>query len=244
MPDVAHGFQLHPARESATAVTTLLVDLTTRQPGWRVGATMHLPRQKLTYWAKTSPNWDAPADFLVADPESPRLDRAFNDRGRGRDDFNYLAESDPAANHERFVADVLEAQREAEATALISPWLVHGLSQTEHELSTTIRFAEDAQATAQGEHLLMGLEATEGVFANAQARNAMINELVEGPELPVYLRMRVNPPAGYKPFQEFDPLSGMRDVVRSLEENDRPVALPQSGLAGWLTDGRKHIVYL
>jgi hypothetical protein len=216
MPDVAHGFQLHPARESASSVTALLVDLASRQPEWRIGATIHLPRQKL------------------ADPESPRLDRAFDNRGRGRKDFDYLAESEPAANHERFVADVLEAQRQAGATALISPWMVHGLSQTEHELSTTIRFAEDAQTVAAGEHLLMGLEATEGVFANTQARNAMINELVEGPELPVYLRMRVNPPAGYKPFQELDSLSGLRDVVLALEDNDRPVALPQSGLPGWL----------
>jgi hypothetical protein len=234
VPDVAHGFQLHPSQESAAAITGLLGDLANRQPGCRLGATMHLPRQKLSYWARTSPDWAAPTKFLIADPESPRLDRVFTERGRGREDFDYLGESDPAANHERFVANVLDAQRQAGATALISPWMVHGLSQTEHELSATIRFAEDAQAVTQGEHLLMGLEVTEGVFANTQARNAMVNELVEGPELSVYLRMRVNPPAGYRPYQELDPLVGLRDVVRSLEANDRPVALPQSGMAGWL----------
>ncbi len=80
----------------------------------------------------------------------------------------------------------------------------------------------------------MGVEATEGVFATSQARNEMINELVEGPELPVYLRMRINPPAGYMPYQQRDALEGMREVVRALDNNDRPVALPQSGLAGWL----------
>lgn len=234
MPDVAYGFQLHPARESAAAVTELLTDLAAKQPDWRIGATIHLPRQKLAFWTKVSPDWATSSDFLVADPESSRLDLLYAARGRGREDFDYLAESDPAANRERFVTDVLDAQRLAGATALISPWMVHGLSQTEHELATTVRFAEDAQEAADGEHLLMGLEATEGVFANLQARNAMINELVEGPELPVYLRMRVNPPAGYKPFHQADALGGLRDVVRSLEENERPVALPQSGLSGWL----------
>ncbi|HTZ88584.1 MAG TPA: hypothetical protein VMB05_18125 [Solirubrobacteraceae bacterium] len=234
MPDVAHGFQLHQSREAYTAVTEILEKLASTQPDWRVGATMHLPRQQLSYWSQVSDEWTSLAAFLVADPESPRLDLSYDERGRGRDDYDYLGESEPAANVERFVSNVLQAQRYANATVLVSPWMLHGTSQTEHELSTTIRFAEVALAQASDEHLLMGIEATEGVFANNEARNAMINELVEGPELPMYLRMRVNPPAGYMPYQDGDALSGLREVVRSLDSNDRPVALPQSGLAGWL----------
>jgi hypothetical protein len=235
MPDIAHGFQLHPGREAWAVTTELLKDIADDHPDWRVGATLHLPRQRLSYWTKVSAVWDLSTDFLVADPESTRMDRDFDERGRGRADFDYLAESDPAANQVRFVTDVIEAQRHAGASVLVSPWMLHGTSQTEHELSATIGFAETALAiTDDGEHLLMGVEATEGVFATSEARNAMINELVEGPELPVYLRMRVNPPAGYMPYQQRDALGGLRDVVRALESNDRPVALPQSGLAGWL----------
>ncbi len=194
-----------------------------------------LPRQRLSYWTRVSAAWDPLTDFLVADPESTRMDRDFEERGRGRADFEYLSESDPAANQDRFVAGVIEAQRDAGASVLISPWMLHGTSQTEHELSATVEFAEAALALVDDEeHLLMGVEATEGVFATTEARNAMINELVEGPELPVYLRMRVSPPAGYMPYQQLDALAGLREVVQALDSNDRPVALPQSGLAGWL----------
>jgi hypothetical protein len=46
--------------------------------------------------------------------------------------------------------------------------------------------------------------------------------------------MRVTAPPGYKQFHQIDALAGLREVVRSLEANDRAVALPQSGLCGWL----------
>jgi hypothetical protein len=234
MPDTPYGFQLHHGTESASVIAALLGELASARPGVRLGATMHLPRQKPSYWSRAAAIWQTPADFLVADPESARMDLPYDERGRGREGLDYLAESDPAANHVRFVQDVLDAQRAAHATSLISPWMVHGLSQTEHELATTIRFALDAQSlVGPGERLLMGLEATEGVFATPEARNAMINELVEGPELPVYLRMRVNPLGGYKPVEDVACLSGLRDVVRSLTDNERSVALPQSGLVGW-----------
>lgn len=234
MPDTGYGFQLHAGQESWAVTTDLLNDLADDHADWRVGATMHIPRQRLSYWARVSDAWEPLSDFLVADPETTRMDRAYDERGRGRRDFAYLAESDPAANPDRFVNDALEAQRDAGASALVSPWLLHGVTQTEHELSATIRFAEIAAGLVDDERLLMGVEATQGVFATEEARNAMINELVEGPEVPVYLRMRITAPAGYKQYQQSDALAGLRDVVRALDANDRPVALPQSGLAGWL----------
>jgi hypothetical protein len=188
----------------------------------------------MSYWTRAAAAWNDLTDFLIADPETTRLDRAYDDRGRGRDDYDYLSESDPAANVARFVGNVLGAQRSAGATVLVTPWLLHGMTQTEHELAATIRFAEAAVEAVGDEELLVGVEATEGVFATAEARNALINELVEGPELPVYLRMRITAPSGYKQYQQRDGLEGLREVVRALEANDRPVILPQSGLTGWL----------
>jgi hypothetical protein len=235
MPDVAYGFQLHPGRDSRAFTTEVLDELATDHEEWRVGATMHVPRQRLAYWQGASSDWDSLTDFLVADPECTRMDVPYDQRGRGRDDFSYLAESDPAANPDRFVKRALDAQRQAGATVLVSPWLLHGVTQTEHELSATVRFAEIAtELVGSDEHLLMGVEATQGVFATAEARNAMTNELVEGPELPVYLRMRISAPAGYKHCEHEGALEGLRDIVRALDKNERPVALPQSGLTGWL----------
>ncbi len=233
MPDIAHGFQFHPGTEAGADTTEFLEELAAAQPDSRVGGTIHIPRQRLTYWQEYGPKWNPSVDFLLGDPECGRMDRPFDERGPGRVDFSYLAESDPAANVERFVEQMLEAQRQVGATALISPWLLHGLSQTEHELAATVGFASAAEELVDGEKLLMGVEATEGVFANGEARNDFVNELVEGPELPVYLRMRMSPPPGYKQYQQPAALEGLRNVVVALEANERPVALPQSGLTGW-----------
>lgn len=234
MPDTAHGFQFHPGTEAGADVTDFLAELVDSQPDSRIGGTIHVPRQRLTYWQEYGPKWNTPVDFLLADPECGRMDRPFAEHGAGRVDFAYLGESDPAANPDRFVEQVIEAQRQVGATALISPWLLHGLSQTEHELAATVRFATAAEELVDGEKLLMGIEATEGVLANTEARNALVNELVEGPELPVYFRMRVTAPAGQMQYQNRAALEGLREVVIALEANDRPVVLPQSGLTGWL----------
>jgi hypothetical protein len=234
MPDTRHGFYVHPGRESWKVTTDLLADLADAHPEWRVGVALHVPRQRLAYWQRAVGEWEPLTDFVLADPETTRLDRAFEDRGRGRDDYEYLAESDPVANTKRFARTTLAAQRAIGADVLVSPWLLHGVTQTEHELSATIECAERAREFAEGAPLFMGVEATEGVFGTTEARNAMMNELVEGPELPVYLRTRITAPAGFKQYEKEVALSGLRDVVRALEANDRPVSLPQSGMVGWL----------
>lgn len=235
MPDVAHGFQFHPGTESGDDVTDFLGELAELRPDSRIGATIHIPRQRLTYWQRIEPDWSPTVDFMVGDPECGRMDRPFEDRGKGRDDFAYLGESDAPANAERFVKQAIDAQTEIGATALVAPWLLHGVTQTEHELNATIRFASLAEEYVDDDDkLLMGIEATQGVFATAEARNAMINELVEGPELPAYLRMRITPPQGYMQYRDPAALKGLREVVLALDANDRAVSLPQSGLTGWV----------
>lgn len=235
MPDIAHGFQFHPGTESGADTTEFLKELASERPDSRIGATIHIPRQRLTYWQRTEPDWSPSVEFLVGDPECGRMDRPFVDRGKGRDDFSYLEESDPAANAARFVEQSIDSQTDVGASLLVSPWLLHGVTQTDHELAATVRFASLAEEYVDDDDkLIMGVEATQGVFATEEARNALINELVEGPELPVYLRMRITAPQGYMQYQDPGALLGLREVVKRLHANDRPVALPQSGLMGWL----------
>lgn len=235
MPDTAYGFQFHPGTESGADTTDFLEELASHRADSRIGATIHIPRQHLAYWQRIEPAWSPSVDYLVGDPECGRMDRPYGDRGKGREDFPYLKESDPSANAVRFVKQAIDAQTAVGASVVISPWLLHGVTQTEHELNATIRFASLAdEYVEEGEELLMGIEATQGVFASEEARNAMVNELVEGPELPVYLRMRVTAPQGYMQFRDQEALRGLKEVVAALEANDRAVALPQSGLTGWL----------
>jgi hypothetical protein len=160
-------------------------------------------------------------------------------RGRGRQDYQYLSESDPATNQTRFTNQALDAQVTNGRNALISPWLVHNLSGTKRELEATVAFAGIAHESpkANGRKLLLGFEATENILADPISRNHLLNELVETPEHPIYLRMTVAGQSGPPQYANERALMGLRMVSESMKENGRSLLLPQSGLAGWLMLG-------
>lgn len=218
-------------------VRDFLEQLVGEHDDWYIGACLLLPR-----WFASTQNDRAAllqqsVDYLIADPDTRRLHLDFDGRGRSRNEFDYLAESDPLANRARFVRNTLRAQVANGRDTLVSPWLVHGLSGDERYLEATVEFAALA-ATDQlvgDRQLLMGLEATREIFADKESRDRMIDEVIEGEaELPIYLRMTIDPPESHRPYGEEDALRGLRTVVEAFRENDRSVILPQSGLCGWL----------
>ena len=218
-------------------VGDFLEQLVEEHDDWYVGACLLLPR-----WFASTQNDRAAllqpsVDYLLADPDTRRLHLAFGGRGRSRREFDYLKESDPLANRSRFVRNTLRAQIANGRDTLISPWLIHGLGGDERYLEATVDFAALAAAheLAGGRQLLMGLEATKEVFADKESRDRMVDEVIEGDaELPIYLRMTIDPPESHRPFGEADALQGLREVVEAFRDNDRRVILPQSGLCGWL----------
>jgi hypothetical protein len=160
----------------------------------------------------------------------------YDQRGRGRDAQPYLAEVNHAVNRARFVNNVLNAQIAAGRNILVSPSLVHGRSGTVRELDMTIDYAKRSEASAlvKGRTLLFSVEATEGIFADDESRAEMLDKLVELPERPIYLRMMTNGQPSRRGYANQDALAGLREVVQSLSDNDRPVFLPQASIAGWL----------
>jgi hypothetical protein len=218
-------------------VERFVQDMAVAQPGWRLGACLLLPR----WWASTQRDFairlEPHTDYLLGDPETRRLHIPFAARGRGRDDLAYLQESDPLVNRGRFVSNTLSAQVANGRDILISPYLIHGITGTDRELRATVDFAARSKShnLASSRTLLMGLEATAGVFADDRSRDQMIDEVVEADlELPVYLRMTINLPESRKPYGDADSLLGLRAAVEALASNDISVVLPQIGLVGWL----------
>jgi hypothetical protein len=182
---------------------------------------------------------DGSCSYVLADPATERMLLPFATRGRARDDLAYLRESNPIANHRRFTRNVLQAQVDADRSVLISPWWPHGLDATGSGLVATLRFAENAANSPliEGRELLVGVALTESVVRSEQARNEVLDQLVEGPEYPVYLRVLVTPPASFTQYRDGAVLEGLREIVASLGANGRSVLLPQNGLAGWLMLG-------
>jgi len=236
MPASGIAFLAHQGTESFTVIRDFLNETRSRGHAWRIGACARLPRQGLAYQQRATAAWDNDATYAVVDPETRLMDLPYRQRGRGRSDYPYLRESDPQTNRHRFVEQTLEAQIQAGRDVLISPWLIHGVSGTNRELDATVDFARRASNSAQrqGRTVLMGLEATEPILAAARTRNHFLNHAVEAPEMPVYLRLNVRGASGSKQYAEVAALQGLRRVVEGLNSNDRPVLLPQSGLAGWL----------
>lgn len=227
--------------KDGTLLGDLLADLLTEHSDWRVGAAVRLPRHSLAYCVDKLDTWESDTDYLLADPETRLMVLPYRNRGRGRDDYAYLQESDPAANRSRFVDRVLRAQAGARRDVLISPWLIHGLTGRTHELNVTVDFARRTldHSLAEDRQVLVGVEATEAIFADKTSLDAMLDEIVELDDAPpVYLRMATSAAlGGRKQYENAAALSGLRAAVEALVENDHVVMLPQSGLAGWLMLG-------
>lgn len=228
--------------KDGTLLDEFLDDLVGEQEEWRVGAAVRLPRHRLGYCIDKLDTWAASdTDYALADPETRLMVLPYPNRGRGRDDYGYLQESDPAANRTRFVNGVLRTQASAGRDVLISPWLIHGLTAGKHELNVTMDFARRTleHPLAENRQVLVGIEATEAIFADKSARDALLDEIVDLDDTPpVYLRMTTSAAlGGRKQYENVAPLRGMRAAVEALVANDHAVLLPQSGLAGWLMLG-------
>ena len=239
MPDSDLSFFVDRGSRSRRSIETFLAYMRASHPEWRIGAVVRLPRAGSGYQEETADAWAAHASYVLADPETRLMHLPFDQRGRGRRDYSYLAVANPGgnSNRQRFTDQVLEAQIRNGRDVVISPWLVHNLSGT--ELVATAAFAGLADSsTARGQRkLLLGFEATEDIVADSTARNAFLNELVEAPEHPIYLRMTSGTGSGPAQYAHEHALAGLRKVAESLHGNQRPLLLPQSGLAGWLMLG-------
>ncbi|HKI86879.1 MAG TPA: hypothetical protein VKA53_09045 [Thermoanaerobaculia bacterium] len=204
---------------------------------WYVGACLLLPRWFVSTYSDRAALLEPDVNYLLGDPDTRRLHLAFEGRGRARSELDYLGESDPLANRKRFVRNTLRAQVANGRQTLISPWMIHGLSGDERYLEATVEFASIAaeHKLAKGRQLLMGLEATQEIFADKESRDRMVDEVIEGDaELPIYLRMTIDPPESRRPFGDAESLRGLREAVEAFRDNDRRVILPQSGLCGYL----------
>lgn len=201
-----------------------------------LAATVFVPRYNPGTLEDMTRSLERRTEFVLADPETHRLHYPFADRGRGRQAYPYLQESDPITNARRFVGNVLRAQANAGRDVLVSPWLLHGTSPSMDHLNATLRYVDLARRhplTAQ-RTLVLGLAITEGVLRTAASRHDFLDEVTEIDPGIVYLRISVSPTQSFTQYRDETVLTGLAEVVSSLTDNGFAVLLPQFGMIGWL----------
>jgi hypothetical protein len=236
MPLDGLSFFAHQGRQAQPLLLDLFDEAHRLHPSWRLGFATSLTRYVPATCNALLASADQRALYALGDPETHVMQEPFPDRGRARDHLAYLQESDPRANRDRFVGNVLQAQVDAHRSLLLSPWLTHGVTGSSRNLRATLRWAEiaDAHQLVTGRDLWFGLAATEEVFADDADRDDLLDDLVDLPNRPLYVRMRVTAPTSFTQYANQNALRGLRTFVEALSANGRPVFLPQMGLAGLL----------
>ena len=235
MPTSGASFLAHHGNHDQAVFPDLLERIKVDNPQWRIGAAVPIPRYVPETSRRIVERLRARADYVIADPETHRLQLPYDVRGAGRGGYEYLQESDPIANRGRFVSAVMSAQRATGPSRIVTPWLVHGSSPIDRHLRTTLRFARagHADAAANGESSLIGIAATATIIADTFMRDDLLDEIVELPGDAIYFRMLVTAPESFTQYRERDVLLGLREFVTALAANGKPTLLAQVGLCGW-----------
>src|SRR5450759_35522 len=127
MPLSAFSFMVHQGTDRAEILEGFLDDVRSKQPAWRVGINVGLPRYlEQTGIARLS-DLATRAAYAIADPETHRREWPLDKRGVGRRHFAWLRASSPSADLRGLVRGAVDAQVAANPSAIVSPWLTHGV---------------------------------------------------------------------------------------------------------------------
>jgi hypothetical protein len=234
MPTAGQNFIAHQGAEAWDLLDSFVRETQEPDGSRRLGATVFIPRRKLSYCRDRVASLREAATYVIADPETSRLLLPYEDRGSGREDYAYLAESDPLANRARFVSNVLRAQLAVGADILVSPWLPYAGIREELEGLVDLATRAFEHPLHADRTILLSFEVAWNVLADDALRDVLINELVDLPDAPLYLRVQILAPQGRKQYENRAALGGLRTLIEALGNNERTVLLPQVGLMGWL----------
>lgn len=141
-----------------------------------------------------------------------------------------------AAKAAGWLQEVVNAQINLGATAVITPSLPLDPSHGETELRGMLDWAARARRTpgAEKEDFLTGLTLHRDWLAKPAKRELLLNHLTDIPDQGFYVVVRWLPPTkSDEQLGDSDVMLGLKELVEVLVEDDREVALGRMGLAGW-----------
>lgn len=182
----------------------------------------------------------------IADPEAfARMDslgaalHAQRQRpyvGRTADHWRYFTERVHSGGDSGWVRRVLDSQRSAGATLLLTPGVWADPASPGPALSTTRAHADWARSDiSQGEELGVSITLTAPWLTTVGLRDRLLNEILDMDEDVFYLRARWPLlPHPYGQLLDESLLDAYAEVSNVLDENDKVLLLPNTGLTGWL----------
>lgn len=173
---------------------------------------------------------------------SPDIDLLPRDKTPSRPVFGFsltanLPAIDASASKAAgWLQEVVSAQVDLGATAVITPSLLLDPSHGETELRGMLDWAARARRTpgAEQEDFLTGLTLHREWLAKPAKRELLLNHLTDISDQGYYVVVRWSAPAkSDEQIGDNDVMQGLKELVEVLVEDDREVVLGRMGLAGW-----------
>lgn len=175
----------------------------------------------------------------IVDPElheHPDFGVTVSDQRRQR--APYLDRPIPARPERAFVTQVIQAQRDAGATVLLTATGRVDEADGERSLARAMRWVHASRAEAPTQELAVNLTLSRTWLTSPQLREALLNELVDSNERLWYLRVRweaLRP--RHAQLTDSALLDGYRTLLETARLEGKVVLLPQTGLGGWFLTG-------
>lgn len=234
-------FVLHKGPRQRIEVIGDVVDATANAPlSEHVAASVLLPDYRPDTAAAFIAELAARGTVGIADPALHYLEFPSSKRGAGSSHYAYLESMDPYDNPTAFCAAVVDAQIDAGADVLVSPWLTIGLGSDDQSVEATSLLAAETErrADAAGREMVIGLAVAPPTISDSRKRNDLLNVITdEFPVSNVYMRVYLQRASSFTQYSDQPVLEGLATMAGSLRANDRSLLLPQFGLAGWLMMG-------
>lgn len=240
---------IHKSHQHANILPSIIDDIDRRHNGTlHLGVAASMPRTSPSVLSRFLAQ-TAKAPVRIADPEAfARMDSFGTELSAQREGkpfvgpstarhWAYITEQQPSGYTTGWVADVLDAQRQAGATVLLTPGVWSDPANPAAALATMrehVSWAHDH--CIAGDHLGVNLTLPASWLTTRTLRDRLLNELIDMDDQVYYLRVRwplIGQPYGQ--LLESNILDGYAEIASTLDDNDRVLILPNTGLTGWLS---------
>jgi hypothetical protein len=248
-PGAAPLFIVHKSHHHANLLPAVVGDINQRYTGaLNVGVVAPMPRMSpaglhafLSRMAAAPLRFADPEAFARVDSFGPAL--AAQRDGKPfvgvstKKHWSYFTDPQTGGYTASWVRDVLDAQRAAGATVLLTPGVWADPATAPASMATMRQHAEWARAELQpNEHLAVNVTLPWSWLTTPVLRNRLLDEVVDMDEVVFYMRVRW-PLMGQAYGQLADKaiLDGYVELANVFEENDKLLLLPNTGLTGWVS---------
>jgi hypothetical protein len=150
--------------------------------------------------------------------------------------WDYWTRELPSGPTSAWVADVVDAQRQAGANLILTP----GLPLDQHapvlaldQLMEQVGWARDTLQS--GERLAVNVTIESPWLATSALRTRLLNSVVESDEDVWYIRVKWPLQPSYAELIDGALLDGYREISAVMEDDERILLLPTSGGTGWVS---------